>query len=111
MRQQPPTGASEARERTHLCELFALMYKAASSDERFRMPRDTEVTEVLPLCSGGTHADRDLLRRRYVDSAPIRGRRHLQESLAPFDQHRARRVACVLLQNSERTLEFSGCIC
>ena len=57
-----------------------------------------------------THALPDLLRRRYVDSAPIRGRRRLQESLAPFDQHGARRVARVLLQDSERALEFSGCI-
>ena len=34
----------------------------------------------------------------------------MQKSLAPFDQYGARRVARVLLQDSERALEFSGCI-
>ena len=35
----------------------------------------------------------------------------MQESLAPFDQYGARRVARVILQDSERAFEISGCIC
>ena len=53
-----------------------------------------------------THGLPDLLRRRYVDSSPTGGRRHLQESLAPFDQHGARRVARVLLQYGEAPSKF-----
>jgi hypothetical protein len=74
-----------------------------------RLPIGVEPKQVFPYAAG-THWLPGLLRRRYVDSAPIRGRRHLQESLAPFDQHGARRVARVLLQDSERALEISGCI-
>jgi hypothetical protein len=89
----------------------AMMSVSGKRGSSFRVANSTchppaGVLEVLP---GDAWAP-DLLRCRYVDSAPIRVRRHLQESLTPFDQHGARRIARVLLQDSERALEISDCI-